>query len=95
MIVLSLFKTECFLLRETACHGRLLFSSLSLQMRPKKFQNKTLIRLLQYAIKWQTNKMIIVDELSLQIETVVAETQLLFNERALNRKTQAKDIASA
>lgn len=39
--------------------------------------------------------MIIVDELSLQIETVVAETQLLFNERALNRKTQAKDIASA
>lgn len=64
-------------------------------MRPKKFQNKTLIRLLQYAIKWQTNKMIIVDELSLQIETVVAETQLLFNERALNRKTQAKDIASA
>lgn len=30
--------------------------------------------------------MIIVDELSLQIETVVAETRLLFNERALNRK---------
>lgn len=34
--------------------------------------------------------MIIVDELSLQIETVVTETQLLFNERALNRKNASQ-----